>query len=634
MTNFFSDRHAGTFQVVNNGTMTAEAHADEPLAKPQIHHDMIKDGMSNKIAPESDQEKLDPGENTHIPAGPVEFLNKLVREQAVSDANLGEVIRQKQVSNDQVQETMLLVDNREDKVQQENSKYQDHMAHQENPEDRDPMVQQENPEDQDSMVQHDHSEDQNSLVQLDKHDGVFTLPELVKVDYTFDLWVYSVFYDPGHGRNSSDPVIRAVGLASEEMPNNYDLRFHLLHPDGTSDTAVGRAVRGKGQSYGARYIHVILESSLPIGLTPASVAFSSRINTTMSDRITVNYPNLRQKKRISVCYGVLHGGFNEVDKFQQNVEFNLQMGAEHFTVYNQSVGPEMEALLRFYTDRGIFSVLTLPVTHQVSNSFYLGQHLAHLDCHARMKHTSTYVALLDSDEYMMPLQNSSWTDLIEFLEREHETFQSGTTIAAIGFPHVYYNSYPPNEAQWDVLKRKVPLSDNDIAFINHTNTVLFLEMNRLEFSANRRTKRKTIFRPDLIVEVGVHQPWGMLPNTSSLVVGNEVGLLAHHRRSVHDGIFQYKPQPYYRHFLDRYKKAFGGFTKYLIQTKEQRNNFPARPNLLQSLPEDIRAQRTRLIPMMEGIKKDGQDAWIAYPARLMVDGNEASLNAWTKKLFS
>ena len=55
--------------------------------------------------------------------------------------------------------------------------------------------------------------------------------------------------------------------------------------------------------------------------------------------------------------------------------------------------------------------------------------------------------------------------------------------------------------------------------------------------------------------------------------------------------------------------------------RRARKNFPSGITVAEDFPVEVRQARKRLIPEMLEAKRTGHEAWIAYPARLIVDGN-------------
>ena len=75
----------------------------------------------------------------------------------------------------------------------------------------------------------------------------------------------------------------------------------------------------------------------------------------MSVEVPVFYPDLSDRREISVCYSVLYGHIDDVDLMVQNIQYNLMMGAQHLFLYNMNVSRRVEQLFR-WDMRGIFDI--------------------------------------------------------------------------------------------------------------------------------------------------------------------------------------------------------------------------------------------------------------------------------------
>ena len=71
-----------------------------------------------------------------------------------------------------------------------------------------------------------------------------------------------------------------------------------------------------------------------------------------------------------------------------------------------------------------------------------------------------------------------------------------------------------------------------------------------------------------------------------------------------------KPRPVIARFLD------------YNDIKKRRRNLPVRINVSDDLPAEIRQARARLMPELTELKRNNKNAWITYPARLIVDDKE------------
>ena len=60
----------------------------------------------------------------------------------------------------------------------------------------------------------------------------------------------------------------------------------------------------------------------------------------------------------------------------------------------------------------------------------------------------------------------------------------------------------------------------------------------------------------------------------------------------------------------------------VINIKKRRRNLPVGINVSDDLPDEIRQARARLMPELTELKRNNKNAWITYPACLIMDGKE------------
>lgn len=97
------------------------------------------------------------------------------------------------------------------------------------------------------------------------------------------------------------------------------------------------------------------------------------------------------------------------------VELYYLLGARHFTFYDYSVSPKVQCVLDRYKDDKLISVLPWEL-NLVSNEEIKteGSHAAFNDCLYRNMYTSRYIAFVDIDEMIVPKQNVTLIQLIEY----------------------------------------------------------------------------------------------------------------------------------------------------------------------------------------------------------------------------
>ena len=111
------------------------------------------------------------------------------------------------------------------------------------------------------------------------------------------------------------------------------------------------------------------------------------------------------------------------------------MGAEHIFIYNQSVGPNVEKLLKYYDDdQGLVTVLQMEKVH-ADLTWYHGQQLAINDCIFRNRNVSEFVAVIDTDEYILPVLHRNWLEVIDFVTEREVHMNRSASIGSFSFKH-------------------------------------------------------------------------------------------------------------------------------------------------------------------------------------------------------
>ena len=449
------------------------------------------------------------------------------------------------------------------------------------------------------------------------------LPGFQKVDHAQDLWIYSVFYEYKNPATEL-PGIRAIGMISVKH-TRFDATehptFHLTFPNGKTSSVGGREEKlrfdGRWSECDVEYANVVLECDLPSGVHPDHVAFSWSDNSTWSHSFQVTYPDLSRKRTLTMCYGVLYGGFSDHDAVLQNIEYNRLMGVEHFYIYNQSVGAGVEAVFQFYIQQGFLTVLQMPNEIPAKFSWYHGQQVSIQDCHTRNRYTSTYVIVQDTDEFIMPSLHSSFTEVIEFVEKnltdlieksekesrfflsflrssfpnvldlvgkhfvkkqiESDVFQvhpkgkRWTTpqavhddIAGFSFQHAYFTRLPASRTELQQRKDMFGMSAEDYKFADDTGIRIIKETKHARFLEFGQ-KQKMIIRPDLVILHGTHNTYSRKPNTVELRVNHSVAFLAHHSMKDIDvkPELHFHPRPFYKTYLDIIKRRREEFVNFV-----------------------------------------------------------------------
>ena len=239
--------------------------------------------------------------------------------------------------------------------------------------------------------------------------------------------------------------------------------------------------------------------------------------------------------------------------------------------YSGSVGSRVEALLRYYAGKGVLTVLAMP-PHLSSMSYYFGQLTALYDCFYRSRYTSNYIVMQDWDEYILPLKHNNWNEMLTVLERNASEYNSdlGQKTGSFGFLCSYYMHMRLKSSEWDQFKREFPISEDDFDFILDYKAEIFIEQHRFDFH-EYPVRIKSIFRPEAVVEPGIHFPYVMRKNARMEEVNSTVGFLAHHNPHPHGyklkPVFHLHASVWYREYLDRLIQADKDFQAFIILPK-------------------------------------------------------------------
>ncbi|XP_055898606.1 beta-1,4-galactosyltransferase galt-1-like [Biomphalaria glabrata] len=220
--------------------------------------------------------------------------------------------------------------------------------------------------------------------------------------------------------------------------------------------------------------------------------------------------------------------YNTPYQLVQNVEFNRVLGAEHFFLYRESVSSAVDTVLKHYQRQGFLTVIEWPIP--VGEIKYHGQKLIINDCVYRNRGASRYVAIQDTDEFLIPHQHDSWTELIGALNKEFElsskslSEQLGTYILQSTFYQDYLTSL-----QWEIVKEHFSVSEEDFQMFERYSLKVFSHLKRLKFHFVGE-RQKSIVRPETVLFNDVHTPNRNRPGIAYVMVSVDLALVHHHRR--------------------------------------------------------------------------------------------------------
>ncbi|XP_013782021.1 beta-1,4-galactosyltransferase galt-1-like [Limulus polyphemus] len=338
------------------------------------------------------------------------------------------------------------------------------------------------------------------------------------IEVTSNLHIYSAYLDnrplvPHH------PVIRIFGWSTLEVTKLQNMRCLTK-------------VKYLGQQADLRIFPVTkvvkigLTSksflcSIPFGyhkkILSVSLSFSSFQN---SKWINVHHiPNSMKPEaqgRIAVCTPPFYNYINDTYLLAQFLAFHHVVGIDHFTFYDFQTNQKIRDLIHRLSENG-FPIVLLPWSAfwkvSIPLSHYREGGHAHLtqiqDCLYRHMHHYEYVIDLDMDEFLVPYENKTITQILS-------NFSSCTVCGAYRFRQSIFCLKFPSMTD----------AHNDFQSLMTLEKVFGKPLGL----KNWPDYLKYIVRPETVVYGGIHKVWEMLPNKSEINVDR--GILIHHYRNI------------------------------------------------------------------------------------------------------
>uniref|UniRef100_A0A087X4I1 Glycosyltransferase family 92 protein n=2 Tax=Poecilia formosa TaxID=48698 RepID=A0A087X4I1_POEFO len=138
-----------------------------------------------------------------------------------------------------------------------------------------------------------------------------------------------------------------------------------------------------------------------------------------------------ERMDFTVCVSNLFGDYNNVLQFAQTLEMYRLLGVNRVVIYNTSCGPDLDRLLRSYSQEGFVEIVSWPIDKYMNPSrgwrfsefggdiHYFGQLTTLNECIYRSMERSRYVLLNDIDEIIMPYQHDNLKSLMDELQKQH-----------------------------------------------------------------------------------------------------------------------------------------------------------------------------------------------------------------------
>lgn len=191
---------------------------------------------------------------------------------------------------------------------------------------------------------------------------------------------------------------------------------------------------------------------LPKNLYPASVSLVENRCSKATNNLKITNERPEKKKEFAVCVKGLDFLHEDLSvRLVEWIELLRLLGASKIFLYELEIHPNITKVLNHYQEDGIVELtkITLPGSQPNLAGFrhlYLKNKLTHKrqnelipynDCLYRNLYSYDYLALLDIDEVIMPLQHANWSELMK--EVQHRSFpEKNYTRASYNVRNVYF----------------------------------------------------------------------------------------------------------------------------------------------------------------------------------------------------
>lgn len=187
-------------------------------------------------------------------------------------------------------------------------------------------------------------------------------------------------------------------------------------------------------------------------LIPSSVSLVEKICDNPTNNLRIIYNKPKKKKKFAVCVKGLDFLYNDLSvRIVEWIELLGLLGADKIYFYNLQVHANITKVLEYYEKRNKVHVtpLTLPggqpnipgfqhmyLMKKINNKRQ-NELIPYNDCLYRNLYTYKYIALLDIDEVIMPLNAMSWEDLMDTVESKSLAIKNETR-ASYNVRNVYF----------------------------------------------------------------------------------------------------------------------------------------------------------------------------------------------------
>lgn len=237
-------------------------------------------------------------------------------------------------------------------------------------------------------------------------------------------------------------------------------------------------------------------------------SFEKSIN---SDTIpSISHSNLEsknsQKQKFGLCLPPIFGDIS-LSLLIQFIELSKILGASHLTFYIYDITDAVEKLLMFYKEKGEVTLVDWRLSPQINEReiWYHGQLLAIQDCLYRHMADFEYLLFVDLDEFLLPANNYTWSDMVHSLEKIEN---DSPNVAGFSFKSAFFDP------------KQVPDPSQQLTFLQ------LLQRNKVLSSV----RTKLMVAPQKIFELGIHHVSKTIDKDTRIVeVDPDIAKIHHYR---------------------------------------------------------------------------------------------------------
>ncbi|XP_049948104.1 uncharacterized protein LOC126456393 [Schistocerca serialis cubense] len=372
----------------------------------------------------------------------------------------------------------------------------------------------------------------------------------------YKFFVFSAFYDARDER-----VVRVIGATKTRGPERVWCR--LWYPPANSTTtnatslpsvSVPAKVKVIRENWNLKYSACFVLCPLGRNLSaPSSVSVVSRLRLPPANRLLVRNtptdPELRNgsaqgqsqqqpptpPEGLAVCVKPLHFSYNQALQLVEFLELNSVLGARHFTLYNHTLGPAVDCVLRDYVARGTVTLLPWQLNMASQKEIRTeGLFAALNDCLYRSMYRYSHAALIDLDEFIIPRHNDTIPQLLRSIKEEkvNMDYSAGLkkrlVMGRVRWLGTRLNTRATGSYSFQNAFFYLQWPDDAEAAAGSSLLTLRKTRRRAKLHPHKQ-RSKYVCRPELVVEAGNHFVWELAPGHGTLNVPADAAILHHYR---------------------------------------------------------------------------------------------------------